>query len=532
MAYEREYSSPKHRLLRLFKEGRENWKRKCQEAKAALKRHQDNLRATRTSRDLWKKRAKENAMRLAAAEKELAELRRAKTTTMSMLTAPGLLGGVSVAAMPTETVRHHHFCAMTIFLLVSYVLRSISLRASVQVLRTNDMVFGTTTAVPSWWTVRLWVMRLGLYKLRRNKEKKGDRVWIVDHTVQIGEHKCLAIAGLRLAPFERSPRPIVYEDLEPLALVPMTHSNGEEVLKILRETEDKVGQPCQIVADHGSDVKSGIEEYCSDKPTVYTHDIKHLTAATLKRELRSDKRWDAFCTKAAQMRSEVQQTRKAPLAPPKQRSKSRYMNCDELTRWARRSLAILKKRSPSFFDLVGVPEEQAKACLSWMKQYRTDIHAWEEMTAIAETADSIVRHRGIYKGVGRLIRRRTRTPKHERARVFRRALLAEVGQEEAKVPKKRVLVGSSEALESTFGKLKHIEGSQASGGFTGLLLAWAAILGQTSAQVVKKAMEAVKTSDVVAWTRNFLGKTVQGRRKAIAAALRPGMEGRKTGEFS
>jgi hypothetical protein len=371
-------------------------------------------------------------------------------------------------------------------------------------------------------------MRLGLYKLTRKKEESKNWAWIVDHTIQIGEHKCLAIAGLPLSEFERSPRPIVYEDLEPIALVPMTESNRTTVATVLREAEHKTGRPVQIVADRGSDVKCGIEDYCSGTSTVYTYDNKHMTAVLLKRELNSDENWQRFCKQAAQMRSEVQQTRKAPLAPPKQRAKSRYMNCRELTQWANRSLAITRKRSTSFFAALGLCGDEVREALSWVKEHRDDIRAWEDMTTVAETANSIIRHRGVFKGVSRLVSRATKNAGHPRARMFRQTVIAAIGEEEMKVPKGRRMLGSSEALESSFGKLKDIEDTQASSGLTGLVLSWAALLGTTSVEIVRKGMEATKVRHVYEWTKKLLGPTVQGRKRAATMALPSPARGTKT----
>ncbi len=54
-------------------------------------------------------------------------------------------------------------------------------------------VFHLPLATPSWCTGRLWLLRLGYYKLTRPKEQADDWVWMVDHTVQLGPEKCLVI---------------------------------------------------------------------------------------------------------------------------------------------------------------------------------------------------------------------------------------------------------------------------------------------------------------------------------------------------
>ncbi|WP_319491631.1 hypothetical protein [uncultured Desulfobacter sp.] len=93
----------------------------------------------------------------------------------------------------------------------------------------------------------------------------------------------------------------------------------------MKSTIKKTGIPKQIISDHGSDVKSGIEQFCKAFPgTTFVYDITHKAATLLKRELDADERWKCFIANAASTRKKVQQTTLAAIAPPNQRSKARY----------------------------------------------------------------------------------------------------------------------------------------------------------------------------------------------------------------
>ena len=52
---------------------------------------------------------------------------------------------------------------------------------------------------PAWSTGRLWLLRIGLAALLRPKVIAEDWVWMVDHSIQIGQCKCLVILGIRLS---------------------------------------------------------------------------------------------------------------------------------------------------------------------------------------------------------------------------------------------------------------------------------------------------------------------------------------------
>ena len=86
------------------------------------------------------------------------------------------------------------------------------------------------------------------------------------------------------------------------------------------------------------------------------------------------------------------------------------------------------------------------------------------------------------------------------------------------IPVGQVWVGSSEILESLFGKLKSLEQDQSKGGFTSLVLGAAACVGKVDADTVSAAMRQVSTGDVDAWTKEQMGPTlISKRRKSLGS---------------
>ena len=57
----------------------------------------------------------------------------------------------------------------------------------------------------------------------RPKVSADDWAWMIDHSIQIGQCKCLVILGIRLSEFAPG-RPLCHQDMEPIALIPMTGS--------------------------------------------------------------------------------------------------------------------------------------------------------------------------------------------------------------------------------------------------------------------------------------------------------------------
>jgi len=209
---------------------------------------------------------------------------------------------------------------------------ALSLRGAGRAVAVMQACTGGRPWSPSWSSTRLWLLRLGYYKLTRAKEAGEDWVWIVDHVGQAGPEKCLLIVGIRLRAVPARGEALRHADVEPIALYPVTQSNGEIVYQQLQEACKQAGVPREVLSDQGSDLYKGIRQFCQTHPeTCYVYDIKHKVAAVLKRELGAERAWQEFSCLAGQTIQRVQQTALAALAPPRQRRKGRYMNAGELS---------------------------------------------------------------------------------------------------------------------------------------------------------------------------------------------------------
>ena len=416
------------------------------------------------------------------------------------------------SALFARVPHYHTYSIGHIWLFIKLVLSSVtSLRSCSRILELVLPFFGYTFACPSWYAGRFWLLRLGYYKLMRAKAQADDWVWIIDHTVQLGQEKCLLILGVRLSDLP-SDLTLKHEDVEPIALYPVTSSTGEVVFEQLEETIEKTGLPRAIVADQGSDVKAGIESFVQAHPsTSHLYDIKHKTAALLKTHLQHDETWKSFTQQASQMKSQVQQTALAFIAPPNQRTKARYMNLEVLVRWGKRALVLLDQIEKKADTRESY--EKIKLKLGWLSQYREPLKAWDEICQVTITAESFVRKQGLWNGCDvDLSKRFDFAISSPTAIQIREQLLAFVKNESLKAKPNERLLGSSEIIESAFGKMKRLEHDQAKSGFTGLILGTAAIVSHTTQEVVTKAMETVPTKKVIEWIKDKLGQSLQSKR--------------------
>lgn len=394
-----------------------------------------------------------------------------------------------------------------------------SLRGAGRAIEVSTRVLGLAFACPSWSTGRLWLLRLGYYKLTRPKPSAEDWVWIIDHTVQVGQDKCLVILGIRLGALPPVGQCVSHEDVEPIELVPVQQSNGDIVYQQLEQAVAKTGVPRSIVSDHGTDLNAGIAKFCQDHPeTSPIYDIKHKTAAVLKQELEQDTDWLTFTQLANQTGRRVQQTSLAALTPPNQKTKARYMNLNELVRWGHAMLALLNQPEASVALVLDAQQVHEK--LGWLNDFRPQLAEWGELFEIITTAESFVRQHGLYPNAHRKLETQLRgRAQTSRTRRVRRELVTFVATEETKARPGERLLGSSEIIESVLGSLKRLEQDQAKSGFTGLILGLGAMVATTTQEVIQQALEAVPTKMVRAWCRETLGRSVQAQRREIFARL-------------
>src|SRR5205807_2012376 len=115
----------------------------------------------------------------------------------------------------------HGYGVGTISLFLRLVLEAgVSLRGVPRVLAVIAEAFGLPLDIPHWTTGRLWLMRLGHGVLTLALEKAADWAWLIDHSVQIGQEKCLAILGIRLQDLPKPGECLQHHDLHLIALVP------------------------------------------------------------------------------------------------------------------------------------------------------------------------------------------------------------------------------------------------------------------------------------------------------------------------
>jgi hypothetical protein len=404
-----------------------------------------------------------------------------------------------------------------ITLFLGLVQLGVSLRATSRVLEFIARFFGLQFSAPDWTTGRMWLLRFGLAQLNASKDQADDWVWLIDHSVQIGKQKVLAIVGIRLLNLPMPGEFLRPDDLVLIDLVPMESSTREDVAVCLEEAAKHTSVPCAIVDDHGVDLYGGVQIFQQNHPdTVEIYDVKHKAACLLKARLNKNPRWITFSANVGQTRSAIQQTELGALVPPGSRPKARFMNLEDQLNWADKMLALvdgLPGSAPSW-----ATPDRLEAKLGWLREFREDLSQWRQWQGIMNMTVSFVGSEGLHAKTAITLSRKLR-PLVRTIEGCRLAaeLVRFVREQACKAKPGERLPGGTEVLESCFGKFKALEKDQAKGGFTSLLLGFGTLFAEATMETVSAAMRAVPTQQVRDWCASHLGQTLFSQRKEAFA---------------
>lgn len=347
---------------------------------------------------------------------------------------------------------------------------------------------------------------------------------LIDASIQMGEKKCVLILGCRRANLPRD-RALTLEDLEILSMRIVSTLNGSVITEMLREVESLVGKIVAICSDRGSEIIRGVKDFLSTRPeTKHVFDTAHRVANLLEATLEGSKRWKEFRDQVTQARRKMQNSSIPGALPPSPRTKARYMNVDSLINWASGMLTLL--------DLgVSTPEldiDEFRKYLGWIPCYRDDINYWNQLVLIGKAARHVVRIEGIHTEIVDSFEKEISSVKMSfRHLEFTTQIIMFLSDQSKGIKFGERFIGSTEALESLFGKIKYMEHEQTAFGFTSLVLAAMACVGPTDEKMVAEAMKSVKLSDIDEWAAKEIGQSVQSQRrkiKKIVAALADKME--------
>ena len=153
---------------------------------------------------------------------------------------------------------------------------------------------------------------------------------------------------------------------------------GETIAELLGRLIAQMGRPAAYLKDGGSDLQKAVDllgEKGLASPCI--DDISHAVAGMLKRLYQDHPAFGTFLSACGRVSGKFKQTILACLAPPKVRTKARFMNVHRLFTWADQVLGL----SPTGGAKKGSTLAKLRACLdalpackALIKRFRSDTH--------------------------------------------------------------------------------------------------------------------------------------------------------------
>ena len=316
-----------------------------------------------------------------------------------------------------------------------------------------------------------------------------------------------------------------------LSLQVLTSCTGKIVSGHLSTVSNRVGVPVQIVSDHGGDVWAGIRLFQRKNRhhghVVETWDITHGLALLLKNQLEPDPRWAGFVQACQSTRQQLQQTVGSFLQPPAWRRKARFLNLESHLRWAHDMLVLLGGGVDRILaEQLGQSEAEAKPWLEeklgWLRGYAGQVRVWSYFQRVVKEAEEEIKRAGLSRTSWRKIKHRLigESRPTGKEREFRRQVLAFVRKEGAKVPLRQQYLGSSDVLESLFGKYKDFADQAPSREITANVLTIPLLVTPLTPELLRQALETIREQDVEDWLEEHLGPSPQKKKRVVLTAAR------------
>jgi hypothetical protein len=341
------------------------------------------LSQVKHSRNQWKHKAKQRGDRDRYQRKQIARITAERNRVTQALKAPQARlrqlenQRQELVALPKVDVV---WLALQLFFVARIGFRAVS-----RVLRLRAWALGIKNA-PCPQTVINWVIRLSIVRIEAARRLKGlplsqapftnGLIWMLDISIGLGAGKMLAVLAVDAHHHQRMPGALSLEHAHCIGVSVADSWAGETIAKLLGRLSAQMGRPTAYLKDGGSELQKavallaeqGLRSPCLD-------DISHAVAGMLKRVYQDHPTFETFLSACGRVSGTLQHTILACLAPPKVRTKARFMHVHRLFTWADRVLKLSPPggaKTGSTLAKLRACLDQLPACKALIKRFRAD----------------------------------------------------------------------------------------------------------------------------------------------------------------
>ena len=279
-----------------------------------------------------------------------------------------------------------------------FLVARIGFRAVSRVLSLLAWTLGIKKA-PCPQTVINWVMRLALVRSQSARSLKGvplsqapfsnGLIWLIDVSIGLGTGKILAVLAVDAHHHQLVPSALSLERVHCIGVSVADSWSGETIAELLKRLIARMGRPAAYLKDGGSDLHKAVailDEQGLPSPCI--DDIAHAVAGMLKRIYQDHPALGTFLAACGRVSGKLTHTMLACLAPPKVRTKARFMNMHRLFTWADQVLGLSPAggaKKGSVLAKLRACLDELPACKALIKRFRSDAHGLLECQKMLKT---------------------------------------------------------------------------------------------------------------------------------------------------
>ena len=353
---------------------------------------------------------------------------------------------------------------------------------------------------PTHTTILNWMHKIGYYQLTKPKPKAKDWIIILDESIQVGQEKILMIFGIQEKDIDFS-RPLKLQDLTPLCELVNVTWTGEEISDVIKDLKKEIGGIKYAGSDQGSNIVKGLRL----SNIFHVGDLTHKIARILNKIFKKHDSFKRLTNKMSEIRTKYLQTDIAFLIPPKQRTKSRYLNISDISNWCVNTLRYYERNK----------EIEIEICkkIAWITEYKDFITELSEIDDIICRIEKELKHNGFSDNTWQKCDKILQGICSNTGKLFRDELNVYFKELKGKMIKTDKLVITSDIIESSFGKYKNYVSKNPMAGITNLILSISAFTCSFEKNEIKEALEATGIAHVKEWTKKNIGETLFQKRK-------------------
>ena len=467
---------------------------------------------------VWRKKAKSRGAKIRGykrrtqARKEIhaQSKRENQRLKLEVLKLRATLQGRGAPAQIGSVVEQQALCVLVV------VCAMVSFRSVPRLLGALQPLLGTKLRIPHFTSVINWTLRVGIAVFSQVTAIAEPWAAIIDCSIDIGTRKALVVLRVPLCALQNKRGAIGPKDCECIGLEVSHQWNGVLVCGALTRIFKQTGVPSVILKDGGSDLKKGVELYCTRNPEqkiVIVDDLGHVVGNALKALYAASKSFTLFIKITAKIAARIRQTNLALFLPPKIRTKGRFLGITKLASWAGKILELLRTKNKAGDDPNLSKVRQAFAGLLPLRPF---LKSFCRACSTVELFLSLLKTSGLnettYAAAKNIL---TKLPKRSLLRSRLTAWLEKhIGLQRALHLGQLPLLVSSDAIESLFGTFKTIVQRNPHAELNKLIYTIPLLCGNHSYRDINLALNRCSHNQMLAYIEKTIPPTLRQQRYA------------------